>query len=211
MDIILSISNSPANPSPGDVAKTIDILKKGGVIAMPTDTVYCLAASLEHPEAIARIFDIKGRATTKALPVLVADVIQMRQVAEMNPLAEVLVRRFMPGGLTLILPKKPIVPDIVTGGKPSVAVRIPGHTLALYIIKAAGTPLTGTSANLSGAGSVCEASDVRRQLGNKVDLVLDSGRCLGGIESTIVDLTASQPNIVREGAVPRAELENYLF
>ncbi|XUX01061.1 MAG: L-threonylcarbamoyladenylate synthase [Dehalogenimonas sp.] len=186
----------------------MEILKNGGVIAMPTDTVYCLAASLNYPEAIGRIFDIKGRATTKALPVLVADVIQMRQVAEMNPLAEVLVRRFMPGGLTLILPKKPAVPDIVTGGKPSVAVRIPGHTLTLYIIKAVGTPLTGTSANLSGRGSVCEASDVRTQLGDSVDLVLDGGRCPGGIESTIVDLTGPEsPVIVREGAVPQSELE----
>lgn len=182
------------------------------MIAIPTDTVYCLAASLKYPEAIGRIFDIKGRVTTKALPVLVADVIQMRQVAEMNPLAEVLVRRFMPGGLTLILPKKPVVPDIVTGGKPSVAVRIPGHTLTLYIIKAVGTPLTGTSANLSGRGSVCEAADVRAQLGDSVDLVLDSGRCPGGIESTIVDLTGPEsPVIVREGAVPRSELEAYYF
>jgi len=198
-------------PSPGDMARAIEILKSGGVIAMPTDTVYCLAASLEHQEAIGRIFDIKGRATTKALPVLVADVIQMRQVVEMNPLAEILVRRFMPGGLTLILPRKSVIPDIVTGGRSSVAVRIPGHTLALYIIKAAGAPLTGTSANLSGQGSVREAGDVRTQLGNRVDMVLDGGCCPGGIESTIVDLTTPQPTIVREGAVPQAELEAYFF
>jgi len=196
-------------PSPGEVARAIEILKNGGVVAMPTDTVYCLAASLEYPEAIGRIFDIKGRATTKALPVLVADAIQMRQVAEMNPLAEILTRRFMPGGLTLILPRKSVVPDIVTGGKTSVAVRIPGHTLALYIIKAVGAPLTGTSANLSGLGSVCEASDVRAQLGDRVDMVLDGGRCPGGLESSIVDLTTSKPTIVRQGAIPKAELEPY--
>jgi L-threonylcarbamoyladenylate synthase len=193
------------------LSKAIDLLKTGGVVALPTDTVYCLAASLSHQEAIGRIFDIKGRATTKALPVLVADAIQMRQVAEMNPLAELLTRRFMPGGLTLILPRKPVVPDIVTGGRDSVAVRIPGHTLTLYIIKAVGTPLTGTSANLSGQKSVCEADDVRAQIGDRVDMVLDGGRCPGGIESTIVDLTTPKPTIVREGAVPRAELEAYYF
>ncbi len=193
------------------MSKAIDLLKNGGVVALPTDTVYCLAASLTNTEAIGRIFDIKGRATTKALPVLVADAIQMRQVAEMNPLAELLTRRFMPGGLTLILPRKPVVPDIVTGGRDSVAVRIPGHTMTMYIIKAVGTPLTGTSANLSGRYSVCEADDVRAQIGEQVDMVLDGGRCPGGIESTIVDLTTPLPTIVREGAVPRAELEAYLF
>ncbi|APV44078.1 L-threonylcarbamoyladenylate synthase [Dehalogenimonas formicexedens] len=203
-------TNRPSQP-PGDPAGAIEILKNGGVVAMPTDTVYCLAAGLSHTGAISRIFDIKGRVTTKALPVLVADVIQMRQVAEMNPLAEVLVRRFMPGGLTLILPKKPVVPDVVTGGKPSVAVRIPGHTLALYIIKAVGEPLTGTSANISGSGSVCEASGVADQLGERVDAILDGGRCPGGVESTILDLTRPEPVIVREGAIPRVELESYYF
>lgn len=195
----------------GELAKAIKILKSGGVVALPTDTVYCLAASLDHPDAIGRIFDIKGRQTTKALPVLVADAIQMRQVAEMNPLAELLVRRFMPGGLTLILKKKPVVPDIVTGGRESVAVRIPAHQLALYLIQAIGAPLTGTSANLSGRGSVCTAEEVKAQLGGRVDMVLDGGRCPGGIESTIVDLTTPFPTIVRDGAVSRAELEAFYF
>jgi len=196
-------------PALGDVARAIEIIKTGGVVALPTDTVYCLAASLLHPEAISRVFDIKGRATTKALPVLVADAIQMRQVAEMNPLTELLVRRFMPGGLTLILKKKSIVPDIVTGGRESVAVRIPGHMITLYIIKALGTPLTGTSANISGQGSVCSAEEVRAQIGDRVDMVLDGGRCPGGVESTILDLTTPMPIILREGAVPRAELEAF--
>jgi L-threonylcarbamoyladenylate synthase len=206
----MSLSGTEAfQPSAGDMAKAIEILSSGGVIAMPTDTVYCLAASLKYPEAIGRIFDIKGRATTKALPVLVADAIQMRQVAVMDPLAEILTRRFMPGGLTLILRRKSIVPDVVTGGKTSVAVRIPGHTLALYMIKAVGTPLTGTSANLSGLGSPCGASEVRAQLGDRVDMILDGGQCPGGIESTIVDLTTPRPTIVREGAISRVELEAY--
>jgi L-threonylcarbamoyladenylate synthase len=92
-----------------------------------------------------------------------------------------------------------------------VAVRIPGHTIALYVIKAVGSPLSGTSANLSGQGSVCSAEEVRAQLGDRVDMVLNGGRCPGGIESTIVDLTTPRPTIVREGAVPRAELEAYYF
>jgi L-threonylcarbamoyladenylate synthase len=111
--------------------------------------------------------------------------------------------------LTLILKKKSIVPDIVTGGRESVAVRIPGHMITLYIIKALGTPLTGTSANISGQGSVCSAEEVRAQIGDRVDMVLDGGRCPGGVESTILDLTTPMPIILREGAVPRAELEAF--
>ncbi len=198
-------------PNSGEMPRAVKILKGGGVVAFPTDTVYCLAASLEHPEAISRIFDIKGRQTTKALPVLVADAIQMRQVAEMSPLAELLVRRFMPGGLTIILKRKAVVPDVVTGGRDSVAVRIPCHTIPLYIIKAVGTPLTGTSANSSGFNSVCTAQEVRSQLGDRVDMILDGGTCPGGTESTIVDLTVPRPVIVRDGAIPRTELEAYYF
>lgn len=192
-----------------DLARAVEIVKNGGVIAFPTDTVYCLATSINFPEAVSRIFDIKGRQTTKALPILVADTIQMRQVGQMTPLADLLVRRFMPGGLTIILKKTPAVPDIVTGGKDSVAVRIPGHTLPLYLIKACGSSLTGTSANLSGHGSVCTAGEVESQIGNLVDFILDGGQCPGGRESTIIDLTSDPPVIVREGAVDRAELENF--
>ncbi|MDV2989278.1 MAG: L-threonylcarbamoyladenylate synthase [Dehalogenimonas sp.] len=197
------------NSTPGALARAVAIIKGGGVVAFPTDTVYCLAASIKFPAAVSRIFDIKGRETTKALPVLVADTIQMRQVAEMTPLADRLVRRFMPGGLTVILKKTSEVPDIVTGDRDTVAVRIPGHTLPLYLIKACGAPLTGTSANLSGHGSVCTAGEVSAQIGHLVDFVLDGGSCPGGKESTIIDLTSDPPAIVREGAVEREELENF--
>jgi L-threonylcarbamoyladenylate synthase len=186
------------------------ILVDGGIVAFPTDTVYCLAAAICHESAIERIFQIKGRQTTKALPVLVADSIQMRQVAEVSSVAEMLVRRFMPGALTLILPKKPLVPDLVTGGKPTVAVRIPGHTLALYLIKAVGSPLTGTSANLSGRGSVTTAMEVESQIGGRIDSIVDGGLCPGGIESTIVDLTGLTPRLVRSGAVPKEEIEKII-
>lgn len=115
----------------------------------------------------------------------------------------------MPGGLTIILNKKAMVPDIVTGAKETVAVRIPGHTLPLYLIKACGNPLTGTSANLSGHGSVCTAREVEAQIGHLVDFILDGGKCPGGKESTIIDLTSDHPSIVREGAVDRIELEKF--
>lgn len=203
-------TNSPPGIN-GDLTLAIETLKNGGVVALPTDTVYCLAAALDHPEAISRIFDIKGRQTIKALPVLVADADQLRQVAETSPLAELLIQRFMPGGLTIILKRKIIVPDVVTGGRDSVAVRIPDHALTLGIISAVGVPLTGTSANLSGHGSVDNAYDVLAQLGNKVDMIFNGGRCPGGKESTIVDLTTPFPTIVRDGAVVRAALEAYYF
>lgn len=193
-----------------DIAKAARILSDGGVIAFPTDTVYCLAASILHSKAVERIFQIKGRENTKALPVLVSDSIQLRQVAETNPTAELIVRHFMPGALTIILPKKPLVPGLVTGGKASVAVRIPGHTLALYLIKAVGAPLTGTSANISGKGSVSSADDVEIQIGDRIDMILDGGICPGGQESTIIDLTGKIPRIVRDGAVSRAEIEKVI-
>ncbi|AKG53461.1 TsaC [Dehalogenimonas sp. WBC-2] len=204
----MDLVNSPHYTS-HELTLAIETLKNGGVVALPTDTVYCLAAALDHPKAISRIFDIKGRQTIIALPVLVSDADQLRQVAETPPLAELLMQRFMPGGLTMILKRKGIVPDIVTGGRDTVAVRIPNHALTLHIIRATGMPLTGTSANLSGHGSVDNARDVLTQLGSKVDMILNGGRCPGGRESTIVDLTTPFPTIVRDGAVPRADLEAY--
>lgn len=195
-----------------DLATAVTAIINGGVVAFPTDTVYCLAASINKPEAVERIFSIKGREATKALPVLVSDIQQIRQIAEVSVLAEKLIRQFMPGALTLILKKNNSVSDIVTGGSNNVAVRIPGNGIARKIIDSVGAPVTGTSANLSGRGSVCSAIEVNKQLGEKLDVIIDNGNYpISGTESTIIDVTIDPIRIIREGAISVYEIESFLL
>ena len=190
------------------IKKGIAVLKKGGVIAFPTDTVYSLGASIYNESAVRKLYRIKERPFDKALPVLVADVAQMKQVATKLPtLAYRLAERFLPGALTLILPKSGKIHGVVTGGGDTVAVRIPDHPVPIALIKGLGGPIIGTSANKSGHKSGITASEVKDSLGDSVDLIIDGGKSPGGKESTIIDLTKDKPKIVREGAIPRSEIE----
>ena len=142
------------------------------------------------------------------LPLLLADVSQISEVAEsVPPVAWLLVRSFLPGGLTLVLTKSESVPGIVTGGGETVAVRIPDHPVPIALIKGLGEPVIGTSANVSGKPSALTVSEVRSQFGDRIDLIIDAGRCKGGIESTIIDVTGDVPRLLREGAVSREALE----
>jgi L-threonylcarbamoyladenylate synthase len=142
------------------------------------------------------------------LPLLLADKSQIGEVAyQVPPIAWLLADKFLPGALTIVLYKSKSVPDIVTGGGRTVAVRIPAHPVPIALIQGLGAPIAGTSANLSGKPSALTAAEVYAQLGNKVDLVIDGGRCPGGRESTIVDLTGETPLILREGAISREELK----
>lgn len=190
------------------IKKGIEILKKGGVIAFPTDTVYSLGAMITSSKAVERVFEIKGRDKTKALPVLVEDISQMKTLASKMPdIACRLSQRFLPGALTLVLPKTELVSDAITGGMNTVALRIPDNEAALKLIKGVGAPLTGTSANLSGKKSTLTAEEVKAQLGDRIDYVVDGGRVSGGVESTIVDFSGEKAKIIRQGSVPRSELE----
>lgn len=191
-----------------EIERCGEILRSGGVVAFPTDTVYCLGAAITNRKAVARIFQIKGRNTTKALPVLVADISQMKELASKMPdIVCRLSQRFLPGALTLVLPKTNKVSDDITGGLKTVALRIPDNKIALDLIKAAGAPLTGTSANLSGKPSTLTAEEVRKQLGSMVDYIIDGGRVTGGVESTIVDFSGDEAKILRQGSVPKSELQ----
>ena len=191
------------------VEKGISILKKGGVIAFPTDTVYGLGACFDNIAAVERIYRIKQRQDDKGLPVLVANRQQMDIVAaSVPPLAEKMLKSFETGSLTLILKKAASVPDIVTGGSDTVAVRITAHPVATALIKGLGKPVVATSVNVSGKTSALTAEEARSQFGDKIDLVIGGGRGGGGIESTIVDVTGDIPKIIREGAISRTELEN---
>ncbi len=192
------------------IAEGIAILKNGGVIAFPTDTVYCLAARYNSVAALERIYEIKHRPRTMALPVMVASREQIKDVVEKIPsMALPFIEKYMPGAITLIMPKGESVHDIITGGKETVAVRIPMHRMTIDLIEGAAAPLVGTSANISGEPSNITAANVFRQIGDEVDLVIDDGKCPVGIVSTIIDVTGDVPVILREGAVSRRELEEF--
>ena len=189
------------------VDKAIEILKAGGVIAFPTDTVYGLGGDVFSIEAAERIYRVKQRPRHLPLPVLLADPTQMASIVDSVPgIAQFLVRRFWPGGLTLVLPKGSSLPDIITAGGDKVAVRVPGHVVPLALIRGLGAPIIGTSANVSDKPSPATAEDVEQQLGGQVDLIIDMGKCPGGLESTVVDVTGGKPVILRQGIIPEKEI-----
>lgn len=186
--------------------KGVAILKKGGVIAFPTDTVYGLGASISINEAVERVYRIKERPRHIALPLLLTDLSQLEMVVSSIPThAQLLATNFWPGPLTLVLFKSDYVSDIVSGGSESVAVRIPAHPIPTTLARGVGTAIIGTSANLSGQPSALTTEEARTKLGDKVDLIIE-GDCPGGKESTVVDLTAKTPIILRQGALSREEL-----
>ena len=184
------------------------ILRKGGVVAFPTETVYGLGADAYNPEAVARIFEIKRRPRFDPLIVHVSDIAQAKTLVNDFPeKARLLVNNFWPGPLTIVLPKAQSVPDIVTAGLPNVALRMPEKTTALQLIKQLGRPLAAPSANPFGYISPTQAQHVEKQLGQEVDLILDGGSCAVGVESTVISLVDQQPRLLRAGGVPLEEIE----
>jgi L-threonylcarbamoyladenylate synthase len=183
------------------VEKGASILQKGGVVAFPTDTVYGLGASIGIDSAVEKVYRIKERPRHMALPLLLADLSQLETVASSIPAsARLLADKFWPGPLTLVLLKSDAVPDIVSGGGKTIAVRIPDHPIPTSLARGIGTAIVGTSANLSGQPSALTAAEAREQLGDKVDFIIE-GDCPGGRESTVVDLTGETPVILRPGAI----------
>ena len=189
------------------IEKGIRILKDGGVIAFPTDTVYGLGADAFNLKAVERIYEIKNRPSHLPLPLLIADISQLTLVAEpAYGINLFLARRFWPGGLTLVLPKAASLPSYLAQGS-TVAVRMPNHPVCLSLIRGLGTLVIGTSANLSGNPPALAADEAKQQIGDKVDLVIDGGRCSGGVESTIVDTTGETVLILRQGIISPHEIE----
>lgn len=193
------------------IEKGISILKQGGLVAYPTDTVYGLGALPDIPQAVERIFRVKQRPRNMALPLLAADMSQIGEIARAIPdTAWLLARQFLPGGLTLVLYRSSRVPDLVAGGGKTIAVRIPNHPIPIALIKGLSMPIVGTSANLSGQPSALMADEVCAQIGDGIDLIIDGGRCPGGIESTVVDLTRQPPVVLREGAISIDQLKQVI-
>ena len=194
----LLMSRVPDNANNRSVAAIL--LREGGVIAFPTDTVYGLGAIVFKAGAVSSLFVMKARPRDLPLPVLVASESQLREVArEIPEYGTELAKRFWPGPLTLVLPRHPMLPSAITGGGDTVAVRLPDHPAPQAIISACGAPITGTSANKHGGPEPRTAGDTQRQLGNRLSLVLDGGPSPIGVPSTVVDLTTSPPTLVREG------------
>ena len=190
------------------VETAISILKQGGIVAFPTDTVYGLGAGANITRGVERVYQVKERPKNMALPLLLAHTSQISEVAELVPqVAWLLADKFLPGALTIVLYKAKSVSDIITAGGKTVAVRIPAHPVPVALAQGLGAPIVGTSANLSGKPSALTAGEVYSQFGNNIDLVIDGGRCPGGIESTIVDVTGETPVVLREGAISREELK----
>jgi L-threonylcarbamoyladenylate synthase len=193
------------------VASAVAVLRDGGVVAIPTETVYGLAADVTNERAIARVFAVKGRPADHPLIVHAADLAALEgYVGETTPRLRVLAARFWPGPLTAIVPRGPRTPLAVTGGQETVAVRVPDHPLAHAILAALGRPLVAPSANRFGHVSPTSAAHVRADLGAEVDLVVDGGETRVGVESTIVDLTANVPAVLRAGAVTPTQLGDAL-
>ncbi|NED75500.1 threonylcarbamoyl-AMP synthase [Streptomyces sp. SID9944] len=191
-----------------DIAKAADVLRAGGLVALPTETVYGLGANAEDPAAVSRIFQVKGRPPSHPLIVHLGGAEQLDDwVEEVPATARLLAERFWPGPLTLVLRRGRRVPLEATGGLETVAVRVPDHPVALALLAAFGGGVTAPSANRFGAVSPTTADDVRAELGDAVDFVLDGGSCEVGVESTIVDVTGDTPSILRPGGVTREDLE----
>jgi L-threonylcarbamoyladenylate synthase len=193
------------------IHKAAEVIKKGGVVAFPTETVYGLGADAFNPLAVARVFEIKRRPFFDPLIVHVAGRQSLGQlVLEVPSKAERLIERFWPGPHTIVLRKKEEVPEIVTAGLSTVAVRMPNHPMALRLIEASGCPIAAPSANPFGYLSPTTAEHVRDQLGNQADLILDGGPSSVGVESTILSFLEEQPALLRPGGAALEEIESMI-
>ncbi|MBR3361053.1 MAG: threonylcarbamoyl-AMP synthase [Lachnospiraceae bacterium] len=189
-----------------DIKAAGEVLKQGGIVAFPTDTVYGLGAVFDDEKAVRKIFAAKGREEKKPLSILVADIVQVELLSEiksgeMAQKAERLMKKYWPGALTLIFQKKPGIPDAVTAGGETIGIRMPDMELTRELICAAGKPLAAPSANTSGKRSSVSAREVLEDLDGKIDMVIDGGTCPVGVASTVVDMTGDTPVILREGVI----------
>lgn len=201
----------PAAPDPAVIADAAAVLRAGGLVAFPTETVYGLGANALDARAVGRIFAAKGRPSFNPVIAHVASVAAARALVTAWPeAAERLAGAFWPGPLTLVLPKRDVVPDVVTAGLPAVGVRIPAHPVALALLAAAGVPVAAPSANRFTELSPTLARHVEKALGDRVELILDGGPTTVGIESTVVDLTGPRPTLLRPGTIAPSVIEAVL-
>jgi len=191
-----------------DITRAVDALRRGRLVAFPTETVYGLGADAAHPDALARLYAVKGRPAEHPVIVHVAEPVQLAEWAAHVPrAARLLADALWPGPLTLVVPRAARVPDGITGGGDTVGLRVPDQPVALALLRAFGGGIAAPSANRFGHVSPTTAADVRADLGDDVDVVLDDGPCRVGVESTIVDCTGDELVILRPGGVTRERIE----
>ena len=193
------------NPNNRSIASIL--LREGGVIAYPTDTVYGLGASVFNYSSISTMFVIKARSRDQAVPVLIASETQLGEVAiDISNDALKLAKAFWPGKLTLVMKRHPDLPSLITGGGDTVGVRLPDHPCPQALIQALGSPITGTSANRPNGQAPTSAQEVQKQLGNRLSLILDGGPSPSNLPSTIIDTTQTPPKVLRAGVLSIAEI-----
>lgn len=194
---------------PAALSEAAEIIRRGGLVAFPTETVYGLGADACNPIAVARVFEVKERPRIDPIIVHVSEPAAARRYGRIPESAAALIRRFWPGPLTLVVPKTDVVPPIVTAGLDTVAIRMPAHAAALALIRTAGCALAAPSANVFGHVSPTEAHHVAEQMSERIDLILDGGKCSIGVESTVLSLSERVPRILRAGGVPPEALAEY--
>jgi L-threonylcarbamoyladenylate synthase len=194
-------------PSHQALERALEILRRGDVVAFPTDTVYGIGAHALSPEGVARLYAVKERPRELPIPLLLPGARAMKAVCiDIPPVAWRIAERFWPGGLSLILYRAPVVPDIVTSGGPTVAVRVPDHPVVSELCRRLGAPLATTSANRHGQAAPITADQVWADLSGRIPLILDGGACPGGMASTLLDLTVSPAVILRKGPITAEQL-----
>ncbi len=205
------IKISSRNPDERSIATAAAVIKNGGLVVFPTETVYGLGANALDEQAVKKIFLVKGRPQDNPLIIHISEIKQLYSlVSEIPDNAKKLIKRFWPGPLTLILKKTKIVPDIVTCGLDSVAIRMPNNKIALELIKYAGVPIAAPSANISGRPSPTNAKHVALDLMGKIDMIIDGGSTNIGLESTVIDLTQTPPVILRPGKITQKQIEKII-
>jgi len=201
----------PGAPQRDAVQEAAHWIAHGGIVAVPTDTLYGLACDPFRVDAVSRLFAVKGRSPEHAVPLIAADAAQVAaHLGTMPPLAARLAQRFWPGPLTLVVAAPAWLARAVSAGTGTVGVRVPAHDVARAIAAACGRPITATSANISGEPATCDPDDVERTLGDRIDLLIDTGPTRGGVPSTIVDVTSAEPRLFRAGAVEWEEIQRWL-
>ena len=188
----------------------VHVLRDGGLVCFPTDTVYGIGAAAGDDAAVRRLFAVKGRPPDKPLPLLLAEAGDASRVAELTALGKTLANRFWPGALTIVMRKSPSYRSLALAGGDTVALRVPDHELVRRMVRDLGGPVTGTSANRAGAPAPVSAAEVAFQIGEMVDLIVDGGRVRGMAESTVVDITRTPPAVLREGGVNKGDVERVL-
>lgn len=201
----------PQQSSPQSLISAVEILRAGGVVVYPTETFYGLGVDALNQKAIKKVFTIKGRSFAQPLLILIPEQDYLpRYVTEVSEKARRLMEHFWPGPLTMVFSASPQLPSILTAGTKKIAIRISPHPIARALTSAFAGPLTSTSANISGEQSPATAKEVFSHLGGMIDLIIDGGKTPGQMPSTIVDVTFSPPQLVREGVVPFSEILTFL-